>query len=202
MINQLGHDHKSILRVGYDRNSLKVNNAAKVIQDHPEINAIILVASYKPAAAFIEKIKDVRPSMIFASVSGVGSEALAEGLVEHGPQYAEGVIVTQVVPPVDSGATLVLKYRETLKRFHPSERPNSTSLEGYIDAAILVEGLKRAGRDLTTETLIDSLESIHDFDLGTGTPITFSPSRHQASHKVWGTVLDRVGNFHEIALDE
>ena len=201
-IHQFSHDHRTVLRVGYDRNSLRINDAVQTILQKADIHAIVLAANYKPAAAFIERIKDARPTMIFASVSGVGAAALAEELVEHGPQYAAGTIITQVVPPVNSGGTLVLKYRDTLKRYFPSERPNSTSLEGYIDAVILVEGLKRAGKNLTTETLVDALESIHDFDLGTGTLITFSPSRHQASHKVWGVIFDRTGNILELALDE
>ena len=199
MLNHYGH--KETLRVGYDRNTLKINDAVTKILEHPDLRAVVMVATYKPAAAFIKTVKDAHPQMIYASVAFVDSDALAEGLMERGPEYADGVIVTQVVPPVDSGATLVLKYRELLKKYYPSARPNSTSLEGYIDAAILVEGLKRSGKDLTTETLIDALESIHDFDLGSGAPITFGPSQHQASHRVWGTVLDRDGFFHDLEMN-
>jgi eukaryotic-like serine/threonine-protein kinase len=196
------HDHKSILRVGYPRNTLHVNDAVQKILQHAEIRAIVMIAGYKPAAAFLRKVKDARPGMIFASVSSVGSEAFAEALldVEQGEQYAKGVIATEVVPPVDSGATLVIKYREQLRKYFPSERPSFTSLEGYIDAALLVEALKRTGANLTTETLIDALESLRNFDLGTGAPITLGASEHQASHKVWGTILDQNGHFELLPL--
>ena len=40
-----------------------------------------------------------------------------------------------------------------------------------------------------------------DLDLGIGTPITFGPSEHQASHKVWGTVLDNQGRYQILDLD-
>ncbi len=199
-LHQFSNDHKTILRVRYERNTLHINDAVQTILQHPEVQAVILIAEYKPAAAFIRKVRDAHPGMIFASVSSVGGEALAEGLLEQGPQYAKDVIVTQVVPPVDSGATLVLKYREQLRKHHPSERASFASLEGYIDAAILVEGLKRTGESLNTETLIDALESLQRFDLGTGAPITFGASEHQASHKIWGTILDQDGKFHVLPL--
>ena len=115
--------------------------------------------------------------------------------MELGPNYADGVIVTQVVPPIDSGASIVLKYKELLKLYHQNERPSFTSLEGYISSAVFVEGLKRAGPHPTNEKLIETLEAMRDLDIGTGAPLSFSKSEHQASHKVWGTVLDKAGNF-------
>jgi ABC-type branched-subunit amino acid transport system substrate-binding protein len=198
-----GRERKDILRVGYERNTVKVENAAKTILQHPEISAIVMAPTYKPAAKFIRQVKDAKPEMIFTSVTFVGSEALAQEFKTHGPrEYMKGIIVTQVVPPVDSGATLVLKYRELLKKYYPSERPGFTSLEGYLDAVLLTEGLKRAGTHLTTERLIDALESIRDFDVGLGAPISFGPSEHQASHKVWGTVLDKDGTYRNLVLEE
>src|SRR5207249_4366908 len=144
------------------------------VLNHKEIKAVIMVPTYKPAAKFIQKVKETRSDMIFGSVSFVGSDALAE---ELGPKDAEGVIVTQVVPhPALSNAALVLKYREDLRKYFPKERPNFTSLEGYIDAMILVEALKKTGDDLTTDTLIQSLESIRNLDLGLGAAITYGPS--------------------------
>lgn len=45
--------------------------------------------------------------------------------------------------------------------------------------AAMVEGLKKAGRDLTPESLIKGLESIKDLDMGGLSPkISFTPKRH------------------------
>ncbi len=66
---------------------------------------------------------------------------------------------------------------------------------------LLVEGLQRAGRELDTEKLVDALESIRDLDLGTGTKLSFGPSEHQASHRVWGTVLDARGRYQVFDLE-
>jgi hypothetical protein len=74
-------------------------------------------------------------------------------------------------------------------------------VEGYLDAMVFVEGLRRAGDNLTTESLVEALETIRNLDLGLGTPLSYGPSEHQASHKVWGSVLDASGSFQILELE-
>jgi hypothetical protein len=177
-----------------------MNWAAEVI-GRKDLKAVVMVPTYRPAAQFIRKVKDARKDLIFTSVSFVNGEALAEELRQLGPGYAEGVIVTEVVPPIDSGASVVLRYRERLKRSYPNEPASFASLEGYLDALVLVEGLRRAGRSLTTEGLIEALESMRDLDVGLGTPIHYGPSEHQALHRVWAIRLDREGRRRPLDLE-
>jgi hypothetical protein len=66
---------------------------------------------------------------------------------------------------------------------------------------VLVEALKRAGKNLTTDTLIDAIEGIKGWDIGIGVPITFGPSEHQGSHKVWGTTIDAQGVYRTLELE-
>jgi serine/threonine protein kinase/ABC-type branched-subunit amino acid transport system substrate-binding protein len=195
-------DAAAILRVGYERNKLDVDAAVKTVLDAKDIKAVVMVPTYKQAALFIKRVKDKRPDMIFSNVSFVGSDALAEELMLLGANYAEGVIVTQVVPHPDSTSSLVLQYRADLKKHRPNARPNFTSLEGYIDAMLLAEAVRRAGDNLNTDTLIDALEGIHNLDLGLGTLLTYGRSDHQASQKVWGTVLNKEGKYEVLDLEQ
>ena len=105
-----------------------------------------------------------------------------------------------MVPLPHSGATAVLKYQEALRKYAPGEKPDFVSLEGYLAGTLLVEGLKRA-QALETEKVIDALENIRSLDLGTGAQLSFGMSEHQASHKVWGTMLDEKGQFQTFQLD-
>src|SRR5262249_14010567 len=127
-----GFDPDRTLRVGYERNSTDVRQAVEEILAHKEVKAVVMVPAYRPAARFIHQVKAARPDMVFTNVSFVGSTALAEELEQLAPGSAEGVIVTQVVPPVDSRSTAVQRYRDALRKHFPSERPSFTSLEGYI----------------------------------------------------------------------
>jgi branched-chain amino acid transport system substrate-binding protein len=192
----------TLLRVGYPRNTLEVEDAVQRIRLHaPPIRAVVMVASYRAAARFIARMRSFIPTLSFASVSGVGATALAEELQQLGAGVSEGVIVTQVVPPVDSGATAVLAYKKQLERTAPDERPDAVSLEGYLVGRLVAEGLQRAGRELDVEKLVDALESIRDLDLGTGLKVSLGPSEHQASHRVWGTVLDARGHYQVFDLE-
>ena len=202
MMRKYKRDPATIIRVGYKRNTTDVADAVRVIKSNASrIRAVIMVPTYKAAARFIQKLKDERLDLVFSSVSFVGSNELAEELIQLGPRYAEGVVVTQVVPLPTSGATAIIKYRQALQRYAPAEKPDFVSLEGFLAANLVIEGLKRAGKNLNTDTLIDALESIKGLDIGIGTPLTFGPSEHQASHKVWGTVIDAQGVYRGLDLE-
>ena len=195
-------DPAKMVRVVYHRGTAEVDEAVKGIRKAgAKVKAVVMVASYKPAARFIEKLRDAGADLIFTNVSFVGSNELAEELSQLGPRYADGVIVTQVVPNPASQASAILKYREQLKKYAPGEKTGFVSLEGWLVGRLLLEGLQRAGKGLTTDSLIEALEGIHALDLGIGVPLSFSPSEHQASHKVWGTAMDGKGAFKPIDLE-
>ncbi|MEW6734208.1 MAG: ABC transporter substrate-binding protein [Acidobacteriota bacterium] len=201
-LRKYGREPGQILKVGYQRNTTNVDNAVQeIIRNKDQVRAVIMVATYRPAAIFIQKLKDQKLDLIFAGISFIGSQSLAEELLERGSGYATGVIVTQVVPHYESKSTGVLKYRESLSRYFPNEQPGFVSLEGYISANILTEGIRRAGIELNTETLVSTLESIQGLDLGIGAPINFNPSEHQGAYKVWGTILDESAKYQILELD-
>jgi ABC-type branched-subunit amino acid transport system substrate-binding protein len=80
------------------------------------------------------------------------------------------------------------------------DAPDYVSLEGYVDASVLIAALQRNGAQLDTEGLVGSLENLRDLDIGLGTPVIFSRSDHQGVHKVWGTQLDETGHYQPVDL--
>jgi len=201
-----GRDRKEILRVGYERNSTDMKGEAKAAVDRIQkaskpVKAVVLVATYDAAEKFIETMRDRDLDAICTTISFVGSDALAKELKGLGPKYVKGVIVTQAVPPLDSGSTGVVRFLNDLKKFSRTEAPSFVALEGYVAASILIDALHRVGEELTTERLIDELERTRELDLGIGTPITFGPSRHQATNKVWAIEFDEKGGYRELELE-
>ena len=198
----LSNDAVKAPRLGYKRNTIDVNDAAKwLTSTRNRIKAVVMVATYRAAAKFIEKTRDALPEMIYTNVSAVGATALAEELKLLGPLYADGVVVTQVTPSVASSASSVLKYKSALGKYFPGQEPDYTSFEAYIDAEIVIEALRRSGRDVDTEKLVDTLESMRDLDLGLGAKMHYDANDHQASHKVWGTRLGGDGAYQPIDLE-
>jgi len=199
-MRRYGRDPLKIVRLAYQRNTADVSDAVGELLKHSNIRAVVCVATYKAAAKLIEKMRDRGSDIVFTNVSFVGSNALAEELAALGPKFSQGAIVTQVVPLPLSSASAVLRYQELLRKYAPGEKPDFISLEGYLAGTLLTEGLRRA-TSLDTERVIDALESIRGFDLGTGASLSFGMSEHQASHKVWGTMLDDKGVFQTFQLD-
>ena len=198
----LGLNDGAILRLGYKRNTLDVDDAVNQLRAQKlAIRAVVMVATYRAAAKFIEKTHDLFPGMIYTNVSFVGSTALADELMLLGPRYASGVIVTQVVPAVGGYSSAVLEYKNALAKYFPGEAPDYVSLEGYVAANVLVQALKKTGPQVDTERLIDTLEAMRNLDLGLGTQLNFGRAEHQASHKIWGTALDESGKFAPIELE-
>jgi ABC-type branched-subunit amino acid transport system substrate-binding protein len=205
-----GGNDSPILRLGYQRNTVDVDDAVAQLQQiqqqalqqktRPPIKAVIMVPTYRAAAKFIEKTRDLYPDMIYTSVSFVGSTALANELMLLGKKYATGVIVTQVVPALEGHSSLVLDYKSALAKYVPGEEPDYVSLEGYVDATVLIAALKQNGAQLDTEKLVATFENLRDLDIGLGAPMNFSRSEHQALHKVWGTQLDADGRYQPFDL--
>jgi len=197
----LGDNADPPQRLDYVRNTVDVQAAIDALRKRKAPpKAVVMVATYRAAAKFIEKTREQYPDMIYTNVSFVGSTALSDELTLLGPKFAAGVVVTQVVPAPDGFSSLALEYKKALGKYFPSERPDYVSFEGYIDAKILAEAIKRAGPGATVEKLVDSLEGIRDLDIGLGAPIAFGPAEHQGSHKIWGTELQADGKFAPIDL--
>ena len=98
-------------------------------------------------------------------------------------------------------STAVLEYKNALAKYFPGEATDYVSFEGYVAANVLIQAIKRAGPQLDTEKLIDTLETMRNLDLGLGTQLSFGRSEHQASHKIWGTALDESGNYQPLELE-
>jgi ABC-type branched-subunit amino acid transport system substrate-binding protein len=200
-VRALGGDDTAVLRLHYQRNTVDVDDAVEQLKkSRVPIRAVIMVPAYRAAAKFIEKTKDLFPGMIYTSVSFVGSTALANELMLLGKRFANGVIVTQVVPALDGHSSLVIDYKNALAKYFPGEAPDYVSLEGYVAANVLIAALKQNGPQLDTERLVATLENLRDLDIGLGTPVTFSRSDHQGVHKVWGTQLDATGRYQPIDM--
>ncbi|MGJ5175868.1 ABC transporter substrate-binding protein [Bradyrhizobium oligotrophicum] len=198
----LGANENAIVRVNYPRNSVDVDDAISQLKLlKTPVRAVIMLATTRAAAKFIEKTRDVFPGALFANISAVDGSALASELMLLGPRYTEGVIVTQTVPGVSGYSSLALDYKNALATYFPGEPADYMSFEGYVSASILIEGLKRVGPRFDTEQLVETLETLRNLDLGLGVQLGFGRSEHQASHKVWGTALDASGSYQPIELD-
>lgn len=173
----------------FERNSVDVAAALQgILPAQPE--AVVQIGAYKACAEFIKQARARGYGGQFFNVSFVGSKALAD---ELGPA-GMGVVISQVVPfPYTPSLPVVREYQQRMKEAGQTELDFS-SMEGYLIAKVFVEGLKRAGRNLTREGLITALESMKDVNLG-GFEISYSPKDHSGSKYTDLTIIGRDGRF-------
>ena len=183
----LQYDAAPVAKSSYIRGTLQVEHGMERILDS-DAEAVIMIGTYEPCAKFIKLAKAAGKNLLFYNVSFVGAEELARLLGEAG----EGVIVSQVVPPPELPESRELMhevqtYMDLSSKHFPGSTTSSVSLEGYLNALVLVEGLQRAGPDLTREGFIDAVESIRERRLGRNTAISFGKDDHQGLDAVYFT---------------
>ena len=168
-------------------NSINVSNAVQTIaKSDPQ--AIIMYTLFKPAVEFVRQFKKTGMNPTFVALSPVGTTALVRELGDD----SRGLVVSQTVPYPWSPTTPVVKEYLAVLKDHPSTPIDFSTLEAYIGAKVLVEALRRTGKDLTREKLISTLERMRNYDVG-GFEIGFSPTNHNGSSYADLTVIGAGG---------
>jgi ABC-type branched-subunit amino acid transport system substrate-binding protein len=180
-----------------------------------EADAVVCIGAYAACAAFIRDAREAGWDVPIANVSFVGSESLLRLLQEDGKakgkDYTQNLINSQVVPSYhDLTLPCVREYRELMKRYKPmppkellneeyEAAPESfVSLEGFLNAKLLVEVLNQMGPPFDRKRLKEATEAIRDLDLGIGVTLSFGPDRHQAIDRVYYTFV-QDGRFETLA---
>ncbi len=171
----------------FQRNTLDISAGINSVRDSkPE--AVIVVGPYAPVAAILKQAHASSWHPLFLTVSFVGTE----GLIRAAGSAAEGVVITQVVPSYDRVDLPTIKlYRSALEKYMSGTSPSFVSLEGFVDAMVIVEGLKAAGKNPTREKFINGIESMHKFDTGLGNnfSLTYTSKDHRGFGSVYATVI-------------
>ena len=171
-----------------ERNTVDVAKAvAEIAPKMPD--AIVQISAYKSCAAFIREARKSGYGGTFFNVSFVGTQALADELGREG----RGIMVSQVMPfPFSTTTPISREYLDAVGKAGPEAQPNYSSMEGYLSAKVFAEGLRRAGRNPTRDSLVGALESIQNANFG-GFRVDFNPKDHVASHFVDLSMLTEDG---------
>lgn len=173
----------------HPRGGTKVEEAvAAIAKADPQ--AIIMVTLADAGVAFVKQMKAAGRSPMFITLSNNSSNAFIKNLGEDG----HGLAVTQVSPYPFSGTEAITREYLTLLKGRNDQAPSYSSIEGFIAAKVLVEGLRRAGRQLTREKLIAGLESMKQYDLG-GLDVTYGPNVRTGTSFIDLTIIGKNGKF-------
>jgi ABC-type branched-subunit amino acid transport system substrate-binding protein len=199
-----GYDLKIVGEATYRRGTKYSESMKQQVEILKKSNpdAIVSIGAYAACAAFIRDARDEGLNVPIANVSFVGSEFLVDLLLATGKKkskdYTFNLINSQVVPSYeDLSLSAVREYREMMDRYQPKIPENLleegyvplkysfVSLEGFLNAKLLVEMLKRMGKTLEKTKIKKVVEEIKNLDIGIDTLVNFGPNRHQGIDKVY-----------------
>ena len=182
------HNLKPVAIATVERNSVDVAKAVETINAaNPE--AVVQISAYTSCAAYIRAARKAGYGGGFYNVSFVGTQALADELGKFGA----GVVVSQVMPsPYSAGKAISREFADAVRRSNGAVQSNYSSMEGYIAAKVLAEGLRRSGGKGGADGLMTALESINNMSMG-GFNVNFSKADHVASTFVEMSMLTGDG---------
>jgi ABC-type branched-subunit amino acid transport system substrate-binding protein len=154
--------------------------------------AVAIAGLFQPTVAFLKTMKAKGVFAQYLTLSNLSADAFIKELGSAGP----GVIVTQVMPaPGKIGTPIVREYMQAVRESPALGAVSSyAAMEGFVTAKVLVEGLRRAGRNPTRAGLIQALEGMHEYDVG-GFVIGYSPTNHSGSNFIDITIISKDGTF-------
>lgn len=169
-------------------------------------------------SAQIAKLRTASPQAVFLVLTpGPGAQALKERqkigwtdtvMVSSGPltdekylalagDASEGVEGLSLWPdPLTSDLPGMKAYRDAMQKYFGKNEPNRYSLSGYFAAMLFTEGAKRAGKDLTRETLIRALEGLNGFQSAILPPVTIGADHETQRQGFWVRV--EKGRFKQL----
>lgn len=169
-------------------------------------DAVICIGAYGACAAFLRDAVDLGLQVPIANLSFVGSENLLQlitGSVEDSEPYTRHLVNSQVVPSYEDETIPVVKeYGDLMDRHNPTlpealHQPDYVpfeksfvSLEGFVNAKLMVEILNRLGDSPSRAQLEEAVFTVRDFDLGIGELVSFSEQRRQGMRQLYYTVVD------------
>lgn len=172
----------------FPRNKPNVNDVAKkLLQAKPA--AIIIVSS---GTNTVEVIKAIRAQGGFMQIMTLSNNSSQDFIRDLGKDGA-GIVVSQITPPPTSSVTALGKEFQSIAKAS-NVTISYAAMEGYLSAKVLVEGLRRAGRNLTREGLIRAMEGMQRVDMG-GVLIGYSDRDHTGSDYVELTLIGRDGRY-------
>lgn len=159
----------------------------KIIKAEPQ--AVIFIGS---GTAVIDGMKALRAAGSRAQMVTLSNNASA-GFVKALGDLAHGTVVSQVLPSERSVGTPLVKEAADLAKAKGIEL-TPASLEGFASAKVLVEGLRRAGRDPTRVGLKNALETLNHFNLG-GLELSYSATSHTGLDYADLSIVGQDGKF-------
>ncbi len=200
--DSFGQDAAAGAAKGFTEAKLQPTLVANFNRSKPEFGAVAAeiakkdtqaVLFFGSGQAVVDGMRAIRNAGSKAQVVTLSNNA-SGGFVKLLGDMARGTIVTQVFPNERAVAVPFVKEATDLAKAKGLPGVSPAMLEGFAAAKVLVEGLQRAGRQPTRESLTAALNGISGFDLG-GLKVSYSPGNHTGLTYAELSIIGADGRF-------
>jgi len=143
--------------------------------------------------AVVDGMKALRAAGSRAQLVTLSNNA-SDGFIKQLGDVARGTIVSQVFPSERSISTPMIKDVLALAKAKGIQNVSPAMVEGFAAAKVLVEGLRRAGRNPDRASLVQALERMQRVDLG-GLDVSFSAQDHSGLDYADLAIIGPDGRF-------
>jgi branched-chain amino acid transport system substrate-binding protein len=178
---------RALSNLRYDRNKPDLAPTMQAIA-RAGIEAVVLIG---PAYAVVEGVQALRAAGSTAPVATLSNNASADfvkALGEHG----RGVVVTQLFPYERSTANVMVREALSLAKAAGRNDLTPAHIEGFAAAKLVADALRRAGKDITRESLLKALDG--RFDIG-GLQVNYSDKDHSGLEYTDVSIVGEDGRF-------
>jgi branched-chain amino acid transport system substrate-binding protein len=177
------------LAVGMDPAGTNASTVSRRIQA-AEPQVVVLAMANQAAVALVTQLRRASYHGAMYAFSAVDASIIGRQLGDE----ARGLAITRVVPPPNTiQVRVVAEYLSILKEFNAGP-PSFFGLEGFLEAKVLIGGLRRAGTNPSPMALIAGLESMRDYDLG-GFFVSYQSGQHTGSTFAEIDVINAAGGL-------
>ena len=192
-----------------------VNNALKKLGGAPAVVASFgrpnKAGEIEGLSGTVDSVKAANPDAIIlggvgapdAKVVGALRKAGLQAIfvaITNDPKFyksgedVEGAVMIQPFPPIErKDLPAVTEYTKILHQSYPKAEATPVGLEAFVDARVIAEALRKAGKDLNRENFIAELENLHDYDVGLGATaddkVSFAANDHKGLQKSYATII-------------
>ena len=154
-----------------------------------DAQAVLFIGSGDTVVDGINQLRAAGSRAQLVTLSNNASSGFVKSLKDH----ARGTIVSQIFPYERSLSAPIVKEAYDMAMAKGMSEVTPAMLEGFAAAKVLVEGLRRAGKDLTRTGLQKALESMK-VNIG-GLDISYSPTDHTGLDYAELSIVNADGRF-------
>jgi ABC-type branched-subunit amino acid transport system substrate-binding protein len=180
---------KPVAHLSFERDKADIPGMVRqLIAAEPQL--VLFVASQQVTADTINALRAAGSRMMAATLSNNASA----GFVQLLQQNAPGVVVSQVFPNERNLSLGIARELNELAKKQGDVQVTPAMMEGFAAAKVLVEGLRRAGKDVSRAGLLRALNGMQRYDLG-GLDLSFSSADHTGINYADISIIDPRGRF-------